>query len=288
MATDEQREAAGPIPVEAVRYLEQKGLRPGFSYLDVWAEEHHRAFTAAKIMREDILEAMHEEVTRAIEDGVPFHEFRTQVEERLARMGWWGEQEVVDPETDRAVTINVPSRLHRIYDTNMRTARAAGQWERIQRTRDTHPYLLYQLGPSREHRLEHVEWHGLMLPVNDDWWREHYPPNGWGCKCWVRQVSRREAARLERDGIVAPDAAPVLDADGRPTGHREDRRVRVRTKAPPVTYVEFTNKRTGVTARIPKGIDPGFHRPPSSLKEPPPEGGLLGRIRRGVRRLRFW
>ena len=37
---------------------------------------------------------------------------------------------------------------------------------------------------------------GTLLPVDDPWWQTHYPPNGWGCKCWVRQVSRREAERL--------------------------------------------------------------------------------------------
>lgn len=151
----------------------------------------------------------------------------------------------------------------------MRTARAAGQWERIQRTKDTHPSLLYQLGPSKEHRPEHVEWHGLLLHVDDPFWREHFPPNGWGCKCWVRQVSRREAARLEKSGITAPEPKPVLGADGIPTGHvDQSRKVPVRTERPKAVYVDFKNKRTGVEERVPKGIDPGFHRPPTQLRTP--------------------
>lgn len=151
----------------------------------------------------------------------------------------------------------------------MRTARAAGQWERIQRTKDTHPSLLYQLGPSKEHRPEHVEWHGLLLHVDDPFWREHFPPNGWGCKCWVRQVSRREAARLEKSGITAPDPRPILDAAGLPTGHvDQSRKVPVRTERPTSVYADFKNKRTGVEERVPKGIDPGFHRPPTALTEP--------------------
>jgi hypothetical protein len=276
-------QSSGPVPHEAVEFLEKKGLQPGFSYLDVWAEEHHRAFTAAKFMREDVLHAAHEEVTRALRDGVPFQQFRTDVRQRFARMGWWGRQLVQDPDSRQFATVDVPSRLHRIYDTNMRTARAAGQWKRIERTKDTHPYLLYQLGPSKEHRAEHMEWHGLLLPADDPWWKEHLPPNGWGCKCYVRQVSRREAARLERDGIQAPDARPILDAQGLPTGHRESRRVKVRTERPKVVYVDFTNKRTGVVESVPRGVDPGFHRPPTEIPRAPGEPATAHGREIGVR-----
>lgn len=265
----DERLDPGPVPVEALEYFAEKALEPGFSFEDVWAEEHHRAFTAAKFMREDVLEALKTEIERAIEEGVPFREFADTIAERFARMGWWGKQTAIDPLTGRAVEVDVPSRLRLIYDTNMRTAMAAGQWERIERTTETHPFLLYELGPSSEHRLEHMGWHGLMLPANDPFWEEHFPPNGYGCKCHVRQISRREAARVERDGLRAPQPRPELDADGVPTGHVEDDRVKPRTTAPQVERVPYTNKRTGKTEMVPRGVDPGFHRPPSSLKKPP-------------------
>lgn len=268
----------GPVPREAVEFLERKGVQPGFSYLDVWAEEHHRAFTAAKVMREDVLQAMQQEVTKALREGKPYHEFSRDLGQRLEQMGWWGKQNVRDPQTGEVAEVDVPSRLHRIYDTNMRTARAAGQWERIQRTKGTHPYLLYQLGPSKEHRPEHVAWHGLLLHVDDPFWREHFPPNGWGCKCWVRQVSRREAARLEKSGITAPNPEPIRDANGLPTGHvDQSRKVPVRTQSPKVRYAVFENKRRGVEERIPEGVDPGFHRPAGAMPPPAPAKTPEGR-----------
>jgi len=70
---------------------------------------------------------------------------------------------------------------------------------------------------------------GTLLPADDPWWRTHYPPNGWGCKCRVRQVSRREAERL--GGVTARPASPTR---------------------------EWTNRRTGETMRVPRGIDPGW------------------------------
>ena len=108
-------------------------------------------------------------------DDLPF------IREELTRLGWWGTQTAIDPITGRAVSVDVPRRLRTIFETNMRSARAAGQWERIQRTSWSHPYLLYLTGPSHRHRPEHLAWHGLCLSVDDPWWETHFPPGGWGC-----------------------------------------------------------------------------------------------------------
>jgi hypothetical protein len=279
----------GVLPVEALDYFERKGLKVGFDHGDVAAEEHHRAFTAAKVMREDVLDTMRGEVNRALREGRTYQQFAGELEDRLKSKGWWGDQRVIDPETGREADINVPSRLHRIFDTNMRTARAAGQWQRIVRTKDTHPFLLYQVGPSREHRIEHLGWHGLVLPVDDPWWQEHFPPNGYGCKCWVRQLSRREAARLGVEGVRVPSPRPILGPDGLPTGHVEGRRKPVRTTRPRVTYVDFRNKRTGQVEKVPRGVEPGFHKPPSSLTNfqstkptPPPKRDEMAQLEREV------
>lgn len=105
-----------------------------------------------------------------------------------------------DPLTGETKSVQLGSdrRLRTIYDTNMRTARSAGQWDRIQRTKRAMPYLLYTLGPSREHRAEHLKWADLCLPVDDPFWQTHIGPNGWGCKCGVRQVSKYEYDQLQK------------------------------------------------------------------------------------------
>lgn len=43
-------------PKEAVNFFRQKGYKVGFSWQDVWQEEHAYAFTVAKAMRNDILQ----------------------------------------------------------------------------------------------------------------------------------------------------------------------------------------------------------------------------------------
>ena len=172
----------GPEPEEALRYFREKGLKPAFEFRDVGPEEHAHAFTVAKAMELDLLADVKAEVSRYLADGRTLEQFRRDIEPLLRKRGWWDRKKVVDQRTgkEREVQLGSPWRLRVIYRSNLRAARAAGQWERIQRTRKTHPYLRYALGSSREHREEHVAWAGTLLPVEDDWWHDHFPPNGWG------------------------------------------------------------------------------------------------------------
>lgn len=82
------------------------------------------------------------------------------------------------------------------------------------------------------------------------------------CKCNVQTVSESMAKRLERDGILAPQPDPVLDDEGRPTGHVVDQRVPISRVSPTLVFKPFENPRTGKVELVPDGIDPGFHHKP--------------------------
>lgn len=235
-------QSPGPVPQDALDYLRAKGVKVGFDHRDVWQEEHATSWTVAKAMRLDILEAIRAHVDEMIVSGQSFAEFQRELQPLLVKLGWWGRGELLDPlsgET-REVQLGSPRRLRTIFDVNLRQAHAAGQWQRIERTKATHPYLLYQLGPSREHRPEHAGWSGILLRADDPWWQTHFTPNGWGCKCWVRQVSKREAERLFATG-------KYLD------------------KAPDLGMQEYVNKRTGQVVSVPTGIDPGWAYNPGQV-----------------------
>ena len=239
----------------ALAFLKRKGVKPGFDYRDVWQEEHHIHFTVAKAMRLDVLERIHQAVVAAHAEGKTLKQFAQELTPLLQRQGWWGRKEMKDPLTGqtRSVQLGSPRRLQIIYQTNLRTARAAGLWGRIERNRQSHPYLLYELGPSREHRNEHLTWKGTLLPVDHPFWDTRYPPNGFGCKCRVRPVTQAEYERLKGTG-------------------------RVSTQAPPTQTREWLNKRTGEVEQITKGVHPAFHyhigkHRPATDPEPDPQQG---------------
>ena len=187
----------GPPPKEALEYFRHRGFKPGFSYRDVWLEEHALGFTVAKAMEIDLLKDIRAEIDKAIAEGRTLRQFQKDLTPILQKKGWWGKKAMEDPETGEIVQAQLgsPRRLRTIYQSNLRAARAAGQWDRAQRTKKVRPYFLYALGPSKERRKEHEAWAGTILPVDDPWWNDHFPPNGWGCKCRVRQISEAEAKR---------------------------------------------------------------------------------------------
>ena len=172
----------GPEPKEARDYLDGKHLRPAFDYRDVSAQEHAAGFTVAKAMELDLLRDMKAAVRQALDEGRTWRQFQKDLEPTLRKAGWWGRKEMTDRRTGetREVQLGSPRRLKIIYRSNLRAARAAGQWERAQRTKATHPFIRYGRSPSREPRQEHRAWEGTILPVDDPWWDTHWTPNGWG------------------------------------------------------------------------------------------------------------
>lgn len=224
------------VPAEVPRYFADKSLKPAFSWLDVWAEEHAYSFTVAKAVDAELLATIKASIQRAIEQGQGFEDWRRELRPELERLGWARPRRIADPtgrEPDRVVNFAAPSRLQTIFSSNMRSARAAGQWERIQRSKGALPYLLYVRTTSARPRPQHLGWAGTILPADDPWWSTHFPPNGWRCKCAVRQVSRGE-----REDLLGED------------GYSEER--------PPLLERTFRNRRTGEITTVPDGIDPGW------------------------------
>ncbi|HCR2154470.1 TPA: hypothetical protein OND32_002396 [Enterobacter asburiae] len=255
------------IPKEALDWLKAKKLSPGFDYRDIWRDEHSLGFTVAKMTQLDLLSDVQSLVEEALAEGQSFAQFREVLKPLLVKRGWWGQQMMDDPLTgeSRVVQLGSDRRIRTIYETNMRTARSAGQWERIERTRRAMPYLLYTLGPSREHRAEHLQWADLCLPVDDPFWHTHIGPNGWGCKCGVRQVSKYEYEQMQAKGVTRN--VQQLDDNGLPTGQVTRETVPLRTTAPEIKRVKWVNKRTGEEEMVPQGIDPGWDYNPGMARQ---------------------
>jgi len=228
-----------PAP-EVLRFFRNKGLRPSFSWRDVWGEEHAHAFTVAKAMQLDVLTSLRDGVDSAIAEGKTFEQFREELEPTLRKKGWWGRKTMTDPATGKPVKARLgsPRRLKIVYESNIRSANAAGTWDRAQRAKELLPYFRYELGPSLKHRPHHVAREGMTYPVDHPIWNEWYPPNGWGCKCWLRQIMEEEA--IEAGWADAPE--------------------------PDIPRKTYVNKRTGEVVDIPDGVDPGWHTNPGKVR----------------------
>lgn len=211
----------GSVPfTEASEFFRQKLRLPTSGWTDIWQGMHSRAFVVAGAKSDALLEDFQQSLQRAIDSGAILDDFRKDFDTIVARHGW-----------SHKGSPGWRSRV--IFQTNLRTAHAAGRWAQIERLKDRRPYLRYVAVMDNRTRPLHAAWHGTVLPVDDPWWRTHFPPNGWNCRCTVQSLSERD---LKRFGYkVSPSAPPS------PTVQKV-----VRTVNGPVVV------------DTPQGIDPGF------------------------------
>lgn len=231
-----------PLPHrEAIEYFRSKGFAPQlqrFHHLDHFREDHARDFVVAKGLRDDVLQAIRGEFDRALAEGRTMAQFQEDLAPRLQQIGWWGKSIERDALTGelQAVQLGSMRRLRVIFDTNMRTAHAAGAWAGIQRTKKAFPYLEYVQIQRPNKRHDHARFHGKIWHVDDPIWQRIYPPNGWFCGCIV--LTRTEG-QLKRSGKTV---SPPMDLEEQP----------------------WINKRTGERFMVPAGVDPSFDTNPGA------------------------
>lgn len=224
-------------PEGALAWLRERGqITQTWSWADLSAQEQALQFTVSRLASVDLLAELRQMIIDSVEGDLSRTDFVRDARAALARKGWWGTRDVQDPATGETVTTTFnPTRLKLIYDTNVRQAAVAGQWDRAQDTKRLFPYLRYVTMADEKVRESHARWHNLVLPVDDPFWNAHMPQNAYRCRCYVRQVSQREYER----GTT-------------PTGQRMDK------TAPPERLHTWTNPRTGEELQVPEGVHPAF------------------------------
>lgn len=78
------------------------------------------------------------------------------------------------------------------FETTVGMAQAADQWIDVQRDEKTLPLLKYVTAGDSRVRPEHAAWDGIVKPVNDPFWDDHNPPNGYRCRCVTIQLEEGE------------------------------------------------------------------------------------------------
>lgn len=69
------------------------------------------------------------------------------------------------------------------WQTARTAAQMAQKWERLQETKDLFPNLEFRTVGDDRVRDAHLELHGIIKPIDDDFWAKYYPPLDWRCRC---------------------------------------------------------------------------------------------------------
>ncbi len=200
--------AATLEPKEAIAYFRAKGQHIGWNWYDTAVDVHARSFTVAKAARVDVLTTIQNEAERAISQGVSQQEFIDTLAPRLKKLGWWGKQIIVDSAGNaETVQLGSPRRLALIYNVNTRVAYNVGRYAQLMNSTDTHPFWQYVAVMDSRTRPSHAALNGLVFRYDDPFWKTHYPPNGWNCRCRVRALSQ---ARMDSLGLKATQGDKYL------------------------------------------------------------------------------
>jgi len=91
------------------------------------------------------------------------------------------------------------------YKTAVASSQMSAKWVRIQRDKELFPLLQFNavLDDRTTELCKSLD--GVVLPVDDPFWRTYYPPNHFNCRSDVRQLRAGEAKITPKDKINYPD-----------------------------------------------------------------------------------
>lgn len=183
---------------EQLEFFRAKLNLPTARWDDIMHAAHDRAFVVAGAAKADLLADLRGAVDRAIAKGEGIEAFRQRFFAIAEQHGW--------AYTGMETAGGRDWRTRVIYQTNMATSHAAGRYHQLTDPRllARRPYWRYIHNDSVAHpRPLHKQWGdmGLTLRHDDPFWRTHFPPNGWGCRCRVKAVRAPEG-----DDATAPPA----------------------------------------------------------------------------------
>ena len=201
---------------EQIDFLRAKLRLPTERWDDIMRSAHDRAFIVAGAAKADLLADLHASLAQAATDGRGLDAWRKDFRGIVEKHGWRGW-------TGDGTKGGEAWRTRVIYQTNMATSYAAGRYRQLTDPGflALRPFWRYIHSDSVMHpRPWHLAWHGLTLRHDHEFWKTHFPPNGWGCQCRVTAVSKREGEASARAGLADPPEGwrAVDGKSGEPVG----------------------------------------------------------------------
>lgn len=201
METPDLVYALGLPPRDAVAYLESKGITPTRHWYDIWQEAQAKAVTVSGMTRLDLLEDVKKGLVDAVKNGKTEKMFIDDLAPILRAKGWTGKRQSINPKTGEVTERgpDLPARLSLIFFQNVQSAYMYGRYRSMLANADERPWWMYVAVLDSRTRPHHAALNKKVFRYDDPFWKTHYPPNGWRCRCRTRALSD---VQLEREGLT--------------------------------------------------------------------------------------
>lgn len=189
------RQYADLPPKEAIAYFRSKRLVSSSKYRRLEGAAKRRALSAAGLQRQYQLQAVHEELLAAIQQGTPHRQVVQRLGEVYDRIG---------------VTARSPHYLQLVHRNAVTEAYATGRWVEMRKLTRRRPYWRYRTVGDEHVRPTHRAMDGRTYRHDDPIWAVWYPPCGHKCRC---RVESHASAELD-EGLPEIDGKPVAPDPG--------------------------------------------------------------------------
>ena len=193
--------ALGLPPRAAVADRESTGSRPTRHWYDIWQEAQAKAVTVSGMTRFDLLEDVKKGLVDAVKNGKTGKMFIDDLAPILRAKGWTGKRQNINPKTGEVTEKgpDLPARLSLIFTQNVQSAYMYGRYRAMLANAEERPWWMYIAVLDSRTRPHHAALNKKVFRYDDPFWKTHYPPNGFRCRCRTRALSD---VQLEREGVT--------------------------------------------------------------------------------------
>lgn len=171
-------------PTQAIKYLESMGYKITWNWQTQLEAIRQHAFTVAKVTKADILMMFKESLEKALKEGVAYQDWKKSIDQLLEQKGY------------RTREDGTAWRKDVIFRTNLQSAYQSGRYHEMKEASEELPYWQYIAIMDSRTRPNHAALNGKVFRADDPFWKTHYPPNGYNCRCRVRALSSEQVRQM--------------------------------------------------------------------------------------------
>lgn len=185
---------------DAQRFLGGKAVVSRTVFDGLLPELRPYAFTVAGVENAQLLKKLRDRIAE-LPAGADWDELKADLAEEISP--WLGG----DAEAGRR-------RAETLLRTHGYQAFAVTHYRTLQQQLEVFPFWEYDTANDDRVRSTHAALDGKVFPANSPFWRSHFPPWEWGCRCNVIARSADDVAEIEaEDAKKIPEARRVIKGE---------------------------------------------------------------------------
>ena len=168
-----------------------------------------QSFFSARVAEAHILDRLREVSDSYSRGEFGLGEARNRLKDFLRAEGY-------DPHQGGMRNLASTGRLNLILKQNAAMAHSAAEWQRMHDpdAMKVYPYVRYHARSDSRTRSEHAHLDGRIFRKDDPFLSTHTPPWEFNCRCWLEEITDREAGKTP-DLIQPPTPAEKVTVDSK-------------------------------------------------------------------------